>query len=185
MLDWINETWDSITSSTVWEYWTDEGGYIWDGLFTEKGILDNKPLKEFLHGKLDGKEFKRYVAVAAVDIETGVFYPMNSIDHGDNFAEAIAASASIPGVFPDTVIDGKMLVDGSTAWNNNMVSAFDECMRRVGDPSKITLDAILLDPAKIDPIYSSSVNAGLNWNRFRELTSYYQTFTDLKSWMHA
>jgi hypothetical protein len=37
-------------------------------------------------------------------------------------------------------------MDGSVRYNNNMISAIDRCMELVGnDPSKITLDVIMLE----------------------------------------
>lgn len=71
----------------------------------------------------------RDVEVAAVDAKTGAYVKMNP--HTDfldgDFAKAVLASASIEFIFPTTNVGDYMFLDGSVAWNNNMISALDRC----------------------------------------------------------
>lgn len=41
-------------------------------------------------------------------------------------------------------------MDGGTVWNTNLVSAVDRCMELVDDSSKIIIDIILCDTAKLE-----------------------------------
>lgn len=57
-----------------------------------------------------------------------------------------ASSASVPVVFTPVQIDGGVNVDGGVASSgNDPVSAVRECLNHVDDPSKVTLDIILLN----------------------------------------
>ena len=47
----------------------------------------------------------------------------------------VVSSASIPFVFPHRYIDNKVLMDGGTVWNTNLVSAVDRCLELVDDES--------------------------------------------------
>ena len=60
------------------------------------------------------------MSLSAVDIETG--HVVNMTDENTKFEElykAVIASASVPGIFSPTEIDGRILVDGMTAYNVN------------------------------------------------------------------
>ena len=47
----------------------------------------------------------------------------------------VVASTSMPFVFPHRVIDGKVLIDGGSTWNSNLVAAINRCMEIVDDHS--------------------------------------------------
>jgi len=66
-------------------------------------------------------EYKRAISLAAVDIETDLIETLT--DQNTPFSElhkAVVASASVPGFFPPTQLNGKLLVDGMTAYNTNV-----------------------------------------------------------------
>ena len=57
----------------------------------------------------------------------------------------IVSSASLPGLFIPTYLDGSVYVDGGTAMGLDAISAVEKCLELVEDESQITLDIILLD----------------------------------------
>lgn len=46
-----------------------------------------------------------------------------------------------------------LLIDGGSTWNNNMISAINDCKSRPGikSDSQIDVDVIILDDVKLDP----------------------------------
>ena len=58
--------------------------------------------------------------------------------------QSVLASASVPGAFPPTIIDGRSLVDGMTAYNTNLQEAIDRCLEVVDDYSKMTIDVMMI-----------------------------------------
>ena len=79
------------------------------------------------------------IVTSAVDIETGATI-INDYDYleEDEYTLGILSSASVPVVFPYTLLRGRKLVDSLTSgWNVNMISAIDKCMQIIDDESKI------------------------------------------------
>jgi prepilin-type processing-associated H-X9-DG protein len=144
-------------------------------------------LLDFLHGILEGKETVRDVEVAAVDAKTGAYVKMNPATEflqGD-FAKAVLASASIEFIFPTTNVGNYMFLDGSVAWNNNMISAIDRCRKKVGnDDSKITLDVIVLSNWELGQ-GAVSKNAYENHLRYKEIQDYYSEVSDIVKFMDS
>ena len=67
------------------------------------------------------KEYKRAFSLSTVAIETGAI--VNLTDETipiEDLHRAVVASASVPGIFPATEINGMKLVDGMTAYNTNV-----------------------------------------------------------------
>jgi len=80
------------------------------------GLLSNQGLRNLLHKSFGDKDFadaRIPLAVVAADITTG---ERVVLDHGD-VANAVMASAAIPGLFAPIEIDGRMLVDGGIVEN--------------------------------------------------------------------
>jgi len=91
-------------------------------------------LGRFLYPVLDQHDFSKFpvpfVAVAT-DLETGEPVILSK----GNIAEAVRASMSIPGVFTNVEIDGKILIDGGTAMNAPV-----EAVRAMGADIVIAID---------------------------------------------
>ena len=67
------------------------------------------------------------------------------------YARSILSSAAVPVVFPFAEFQGKYLMDClSSGWNVNMISGIDKCVQKVGDPSKIVVDMIVMYPERIE-----------------------------------
>lgn len=67
---------------------------------------------------------KRKVVVSSVDVNTGdyvTFSEANSLP--EELPQRFLSSASIPFVFPHQHIGDRILMDGGTVWNTNLVSA--------------------------------------------------------------
>ena len=103
------------------------------GVETLKGILSAYP---------DG--FKRRVAVAAVDANTGERVTMTDEEIPfEDFHLAVIASASVPGAFPPTKLNDHLFMDGGTAYNTDVQATIDRCREITGnDDSLITIDII-------------------------------------------
>ena len=123
--EFMVEMWQNMEAKNLWKYW-DKGWY--DAFTNETGILDSSPLKEFIESVLGNKSFYRKLIVGAVDLQTGSFLNIDADDlEMEERATAILASASVPGVFPITQLRNYSLVDGSTAWNLNLIGAIQKC----------------------------------------------------------
>jgi NTE family protein len=86
---------------------------------TRKALFETSRLGTFLDGALGGRDFdalERPFAAVACDLSTGREVVMRE----GSVAQAVLASAAIPGVFPPVDRDGLMLVDGGLV---NMVPA--------------------------------------------------------------
>jgi len=116
-VDFIYKTWETITSDDI--FVEREMGLI-SGLYSES-VYDTSPGFKTLKKILEPfTEYKRAISLSAVDIENGEIVEMT--DKNTPFEElykAVIASASVPGFFPPTELNGLKLVDGMTAYNTN------------------------------------------------------------------
>ena len=92
------------------------------GLYKEKSIYDTSPgfntLQEIL---APFTEYKRAFGLSSVNIETGAVVTLTEKNMKiEDLYKAVIASASVPGFFPPTELNGQMLVDGMTAYNTNV-----------------------------------------------------------------
>lgn len=94
-------------------------------------------------------------------------------------ARAFVASALIPGVFEPDHWDGKVLMDGGTVWNTNLVSAVQRCRETVDDDSEITVDIVVCGFPTLDQNWEFSSQAMSNWLRFRDIQSYHDDIADI------
>ena len=126
MADWLETTWLSLTSNQIYKEWP--LGII-DGLFNQAGVFDTSPLLNLVTRLLKEKgSFKREVIVSTVDVNTGKYVQFDSktLPFSD-YPTAVVSSASIPFIFPHQNFKGYVLMDGSTAWNTNLINAVDTC----------------------------------------------------------
>lgn len=63
----------------------------------------------------------------------------------ENLYKAVVASASVPGAFPPTELNGMLLVDGMTAYNTNVQVAIDYCKNQGFDDEQITIDVLICE----------------------------------------
>ena len=87
--------------------------------FTNISIFNTNPGLAWLEEQLEPfTEYKRKLTISAVDVETGQVVDMTDKNTPiDQLHLAVLASASVPGAFQPTVIDGRMLMDGMAAYN--------------------------------------------------------------------
>ena len=85
--------------------------------------------------------YKRDFIVSSVDANTGEFFNANNENTPlEDFPTVVAASASIPYVFPPQYYRDMVLMDGGTAMGVNFPSAIEKCLEWGYDESQITLD---------------------------------------------
>ena len=116
-VDFIYQTWIDIQTENI--YKERPLGMI-AGL-DHVSIYDTTPGKEYLQEHLAPySEYKRKLTLSAVDIQNGQIVNMTDENTPvDQLYLAVLASASVPGAFPPTEVDGRLLVDGMTAYNTN------------------------------------------------------------------
>jgi predicted acylesterase/phospholipase RssA len=118
------------------------------------------------------------MVVGSVDTNSGAYITYNEHELKTKLPLEVAASASIPFVFPHRIIDGRTMMDGGTVWNTNLVSAIDRCKEDVEDDSQIVLDVIMCSSASMTKTKSSGLTFA-NFMRFREISSYYDSLSDV------
>jgi predicted acylesterase/phospholipase RssA len=78
-----------------------------------------------------------------VDANTGEYVVFdNKNTKFEDMPLAAKASASIPGIFPHTLFEGHVLMDGGTVWNLNMGSAIKYCQELGFADNQIIVDAV-------------------------------------------
>lgn len=188
MSEWLSTEWnDNLRTHDVWKWWP--GGII-AGITKEQSLVDSTPLLEFLAGILG--EFtegvKRYSMVGTVDANTA-FYRRFHLDEipKDQLLELgpkqIVSSASLPGLFLPTLLDGGVYVDGGTAMGLDAISAVEKCLELVDDESQITLDIILLDRFAATPGEEDDGDTIMNMLRLHEMKSYYKGLENVMTTM--
>lgn len=122
-------------SSNVYVDWP--GGII-DGILLQRGLYDDKPLKDYMTKLFTG--IKRNITVGTVNLNDGGFYNFNETVGNVDIIEAALCSASIPGFFPFQEFMGKNFVDGGTLTSIDIGSAINRCYDVIKDYTKITID---------------------------------------------
>lgn len=132
--------------------------------------------------------------MSALDIETGKlhFFDQNTTSY-DDFYQATFASTCIPGAFPPHIweIDGQThyFADGYVIGNVDPERAIQQCMELVDDPSKITLDVLMLGNMKEfkhEDTESIDDNASFaNFMRARDIRYNYSNSNSIASAMRA
>jgi len=143
MADFMMTLWGNITNRDVWDFWPDVDPV--EPITGKKGYLDNSPLFRYLTNVFEqhNNTVKKRAFASAVDSDSGTYVPFSLYDEpGANKTSiefkvsAVVASASIPFVFPprEMTYEGKLMnfMDGGTVWNNNMMTAINECMKLEG-----------------------------------------------------
>jgi predicted acylesterase/phospholipase RssA len=144
----IEELWRSHLPQDFWTTWP----YVnfFGGVYYAS-FLDSTPIHDEIHRHLDNRTFKRKIAIQSVDLNTGkvIIFDENTPD--DIRSEAVASSASIPGMFSPTLINGMTLVDGGVFTNLDLGEAIVRCREEVENDEDIIVDIVLCfdQPVKI------------------------------------
>lgn len=142
MADWFENLWLGLTTKQIYVDWPLG---ILDGLLNKSGVFDNTPLLNLVTKLMQEKvSFKREIIVSAVDVNTGklITFDSKTTPFAD-YPTVVVASASIPFIFPHRDYKNYMLIDGSTAWNTNLVDAVDACVNKGFAEKNVVLDIIL------------------------------------------
>lgn len=182
MVQWLSDTWAGLQDSDVYVDWR---GGILAGLTMHDGIYDDDALQAMLQHFYDefGGPYRK-VTVSAVDVNTAAYVPFGNDTPASDWAQAVRSSASIPGVFPPQHMEDKILMDGGTVWNTNLISAIDHCMELVGDESKITLDIAVCGSYYLNDMDDDKKAIG-NLMRKNEIKDYYKGMSDIQEFKQA
>ena len=94
------------------------------------------------------------------------------------------ASSSVPFVFPNQHIDGRILMDGGTVWNSNLEGAVERCREIVNKDEDIIMDVIICSDGKLDTLNVTG-NTINNYLRSYELSSYHKSVGDVREQRRA
>ena len=204
MAQFMLDLWGNLTNKDVWTFWENVDPAF--PIYGEAGYLDDSPLYRYLLNIFKNHEntVKRRAFVSTVDLMSGSFVPFSIYDEpGANKTSieykvsAIVGGASIPFVFPYMNmsrfdIDMQLIDGGSGNWNNNFVTAIDECMKMEGitEENQIEVDVITLDQdGKLSPFVppKKENNTRIDlmpetlkyYFRNKEITDYYHTITNI------
>ena len=114
------------------------------GLFCRSGIYNTAPLFEYFTDflKSRGNKFHRKFVMSAVDVESGVYRTFDETKPEEAVKGALSSSA-MPFVFNNQKLsDGRIMMDGGSVWNTNIISAIHKCNDMGFDDSKIIIDII-------------------------------------------
>ena len=209
MADHLLRLWGDLSNPDVYTTWAGAKYNPIEPIQEHTGYLNNTPLFEYLVGVMKpfNNVVKRRTLVSAVDAISGDYVSFNLYDEPgakktsiEFKAKAVQSSASVPFLFPaanmtDYGYDLDLL-DGGSAWNNNMVSAINECHKLEGitDDSQIVVDVIVLSPAgQLDPMNTTSTNPTLDlipstlkyYLRNKEIKDHYSDLSDIVEFMQA
>ena len=188
MSEWLSDQWTNLHTHDVWKWWPQ--GPI-HSLKNDPSILNDTPLTEFLTNIFDQfpEGAKRYAMVGSVNANNADYeswrldeLPLES--YAADAASACVSSASLPGLFIPTEINGGQFVDGGTAMGLDAMSAVEKCLELVDDDSQITMDIILLDRFS-DQAEEESGDTINNLLRQHEMKHYYKGLENVITVMMA
>ena len=94
-------------------------------------------------------------------------------------AVRFVASSSVPFVFPNRHIEGRILMDGGTVWNSNLESAIERCREIVDRDEDIIMDVIICDDSKLQ-ILNATGDTIENYLRSWTLSLYHKSVSDVR-----
>lgn len=210
MADHLLRLWGNLTNEDIYTTWDGAKYNPIEPIQDHTGLMNNTPLFDYLVNVMKpfDNTVKRRTLVSAVDAITGAYVSFNLYDEPGSAktsiqfkAKAVQSSASVPFIFPAaSMVDYGYhldLLDGGSAWNNNMVSAVNECHKIDGitDDSQIVVDVIVLSPAgnldKFNTTTSSNPMIDLipdtlkYYLRNKEIKDHYSDLSDIVEFMQA
>jgi hypothetical protein len=132
-----------------------------------------------------GGQVRRKIAVSAVDVESGeyvTYTEKNTLP--EDLPVRFVASSSVPFVFPNQHIEGRILMDGGTVWNANLESAVERCREIVDRDEDIIMDVIICSDGKLDIINVTGDTID-NYLRSWSLSLYHKSVSDVREQRRA
>ncbi len=128
--------------------WT--GGIV-DGVLFRGSMYNNAPFKKTIAKFVGDHTIQRQLFVSACDANTGEYIVFDgSHAESSDLPEMCTASSAIPGVYPASEQNGRVLIDGGTIWSVNVFSAVEGC-RALGYKDKnIIVDILMTSHAEVD-----------------------------------
>ena len=123
--------------------------------------------------------------MSAVDVETGeyvTYTEKNTLP--EDMPVRFLASSSVPFVFPNQHIDGRILMDGGTVWNSNLMGAVERCREIVDRDEDIIMDVIICSDGKLDTVNATD-NTIHNYLRSWNLAAYHKSVGDVREQRRA
>ena len=143
---WLYDLWSKYPARAFWENWPYLGPF--ESVFRQ-GVLDNTRFKQITTAAMTGREFKRDVAIMAVDLNTAELVIFDETTPPDKIWAAVTASATVPAVFPPLHMGDYALVDGGTFTNLDISESIIKCRNKGFEDKDIIVDAILCFDSKM------------------------------------
>lgn len=154
------------------------------GFFDRESFLSNAPFPKYITKvlKREGNKLYRRFTIGIVDAHTAKTVIVNGTVGMEVLPKYIVASAAIPGIFPYSVLNNRILIDGGTIDNINLRGGIAQCRDLVEDDSAITVDVILTNPLSryraMDMRDEASYNVYLRGNELGEKARNYWYLKD-------
>lgn len=179
MVQWLSDTWASLTTSDVWVQWPKGSHPLRD----TPSLVNNAPLLAFLNKIVETQftQIFRDFTIVSVDASTGDNIVFNNANTPlEDVPQAATASGSVPIVFPAQLVEDWALVDGGTSgWGLNFASAVNQCLDLGYTEDQVVLDILVCEPM---PELESELSVGKtlsDWQRSRSISDYYKKINNL------
>eukprot|EP01133_Synstelium_polycarpum_P014981 gene14981-17716_t len=135
----LQNTWLATKKENIWVEWP--LGPL-EGLLEKNGIFNDAPIIDFIAANMNQTAIQlsdRVLNVQSTCLDTGLQVTFNNSD--PHLHEAVKASASIPGIFPPTMINGYSFVDGGTTYMTPITDTARLCYDT--GATDVIIDAVL------------------------------------------
>lgn len=157
MTQWMQGLVENLQESDVFVHW----GSSWDegllqGLLFEKGLVNTKPLREFLTTQYNqyGPVKNRKYVIGTTSLTMGLLATYNE-SQPHLLIDAAMASSAIPVVFPDQTFNGDTYVDGGVIMDVNVIAGIKRCLEITQNPKDVVVDVVLCNSPHL-PIHNES-----------------------------
>jgi len=141
------QLWRTIKAEDAIAPWTFSD--LIKGFFSKGNFFSNAPLFNYITKTFQGwggKFFRKYT-LTTVNVNTAETIRATEAVGEANISKYILASAAVPGVFPNSEINGTFYMDGGAVDNTNIRGGIERCREIVGDDdASIIIDVIMTNP---------------------------------------
>eukprot|EP00826_Nyctotherus_ovalis_P007225 TRINITY_DN1178_c0_g1_i7.p1 TRINITY_DN1178_c0_g1~~TRINITY_DN1178_c0_g1_i7.p1 ORF type:complete len:346 (-),score=92.48 TRINITY_DN1178_c0_g1_i7:188-1225(-) len=174
----LSELWGTIKETDAIAPWSFSD--LISGFFSRSYFFSNAPLLKYVTGKFQGwgSVVHRKYTITTVNVNTAETIRATEAVGPKNIPKYIVASAAVPGIFPNSVLDGKYYMDGGAVDNTNIRGGIERCREIVGDDdSAIIVDVMMTNPITLTTwIDMSDALTYTMYARGDEIANEYKTY---------
>jgi predicted patatin/cPLA2 family phospholipase len=159
------------------------------GFFSKSNFFNNTPLFNYVNRTFQGwggNVFRKYT-ITTVNVNTAETIRATESVGSVNIPKYIVASAAVPGIFPNSEINGNFFIDGGAVDNTNIRGGIERCREIVGDDDKsIIIDVMMTNPMTSNTwMDMSSAKSYTLYVRGDEIRGEYKSYYYLKDVIDA